>query len=85
MRVWGLWYGGRSYSCPSIDDAEEFRSIRAAGWALEAREENAGGDTPCVEASEMHLFRADPRETGSEYPDMVLRLGPRGGIRRERC
>ena len=82
MKVYALWYGGSSYAAPSIpEDIEEFDSIREARDVFESR---ADFDPyfPCVdESSEMHLFFADPRESGEEYPDRVLFLGPRGGVR----
>lgn len=77
----GLWYGGSSYAAPDPDrDLEGFDSIQDAARTLRAWEENEDGRTPCVESSELHLYRGGAyHENG---PDVVLTIGPRGGIRR---
>ena len=82
-RTWMLWFGGSSYAAPTTDDAEEFDTIKEAREAFEAR---ADFDPyfPCVsEDTCAHLFFADPRETSDPYPDRVLTLGPRGGVRED--
>ncbi len=85
MRYLGLWYGGSSYAMPdphSARDREYFTSIRDAGRILQCRAANVDRRTPCVDEStcEMHLYK------GAEYhdngPDVILTIGPRGGIRR---
>jgi len=87
MKVWTLWYGGASYSAPSVyreEDIEEFDSIKSAKWAFEAR---AGYDPyyPCIDdSSEMHVFFKNPFNV-KEYPDGIIYLGPRGGTIWERC
>lgn len=80
-KYFGLWYGGSNYAAPDpACDGELFDSIRHAGRVLQARDDNDQGDTPCSERGEIHLYR------GGEYhengPDVVLTLGPRGGVRR---
>lgn len=84
-RYLGLWYGGSSYAAPDGHDSQDhefYTSIADAGRTLQARADNDGGDTPCVDDDrcEMHLYR------GGEYhengPDVVLSIGPRGGVRR---
>ena len=82
MKVYVLWHGGSNYACPDVRrDIEEFSSLKSAKDSLQAR---ADFDPyyPCVdsEACEMHIFLTDPRGTDQEYPDRVLRLGPRGGV-----
>jgi hypothetical protein len=81
----GLWYGGSSYAAPNGHDprdCEYFASLKEAGRTLQRRADNDDRYTPCVDdTSEMHLYR------GGEYhengPDMVLTIGPRGGVRRD--
>ena len=86
MRVYALWYGGSNYAAPEIKDREEFRSLQAAKDALWRR---ADFDPfyPCVddEACEMQVYRTDPAELADPYPDLIIKLGPRGGIRVEAC
>ena len=87
MKVYMHWYGGSSYSFGSPkEDAEEFDSIKAAKRTFEAR---ADFDPycPCVdENTEAHLYFVDPSTvSGDPYPDAILTLGPRGGVRMERC
>lgn len=81
MRYVGLWYGGSNYANPDpVRDLETFASIRAAGNTLQARADN-DPYYPCVgdDATELHLYRGEYSENG---PDVVLTLGPRGGVRR---
>lgn len=82
MKVYGLWYGGSSYSAPEVErDTEEFNSIQEAKDTFQRRYDNDDYATPCVsDESEMHLFFSDPREMDDPYPDRVLRFGPRGGV-----
>lgn len=81
MKYFGLWYGGSNYASPDpLRDGEAFDSIAHAGRTLQSREDNDDRRTPCVNASEIHLY------VGGEYhdngPDVVLTIGPRGGVRR---
>lgn len=97
MTVYGLWCGGSSYSNgdPS-KDMEVFNSITHAGRVLRHRETHNSGryplDTfyvhrerepvcmPAVHGSSMQLFAdADGRE-----PIMKLKIGPMGGLIKER-
>jgi hypothetical protein len=86
-RYLGLWYGGSSYAAPdgyNPAHQEYFDSIWQASRALQDRAENHNGYTPCVdgESCEMHLYRGGTyHENG---PDLVLTIGPRGGVRQER-
>ena len=48
MPFMGLFWGGHSYAMPSVDDAETFDSIEAAGEALVDRYMNRSGSFPCV-------------------------------------
>ena len=87
MKVWGLWYGGSSYSVGSVkDDTEEFRSLKHAKNAFQSR---ADYDPyfPCVEQNEteMSVWFYDPTDIRDPYPDRILKLGPHGGVRVERC
>lgn len=41
---------------------------------------------PCVDAdTSMLVFFSDPRQAHEPYPDRQLTIGPRGGVRSERC
>lgn len=81
MKVKALWFGGSSYAAPGESDAETFDSIEQAARVLESRADNIDGRTPCVEESEMLLYFGGEL---TDYPDMRLYFGPRGGVRRER-
>lgn len=80
MRVTMLWYGGSSYATPSAEDAEHFRSLKAAKRVFAARADHEPG-FPCVEGSEASIYFGDEV---TDYPDRLLTLGKRGGIRVER-
>lgn len=83
------------------EDLEVFPSIRAAGEALRARYESNGWRTapvhyadgrqaltlfPAVDTTcSMDIYRYDPRTAHEPYPDLRLTLGPRLGIRKEKC
>ncbi|SRR6266581_3216933 len=82
-------------------DLETFPSIRVAGWALRTRANNGGwmpqgftyadgrtvrALTPCAdEGCEVTVYLSDPRGSHDPYPDYILTIGPRGGIKRERA
>ena len=86
MKVWGMWHGGSSYAVGSVDeDTEEFSSLQAAKDALYDREKRFDPYYPCVEDSEMQVFFSDPRGNSDPYPDRILTIGPRGGVRAESC
>lgn len=101
MIVFGLWHGGSSYALGEIDtDLERFPSLASAQRALQERSESNGarsclfryidrGDTreycPVVEGSSMLVYLSDPREVREPYPDFLLSIGPRGGIKKEVC
>ena len=94
MKVYGIFHGGCNYSQTITNrDVEEFRSIKQARDIFESRVD-FDPYYPCVdESAEMLLFFSDPRndETDDEslidpgYPDMVLSMGPRGGVHILRC
>lgn len=82
------------------DDLETFPSLRAASEALGDRARfghwstqtftYADGRTehsltPCAdEGPEMVVYLRDPRDERDPYPDRVITIGPRGGLRIER-
>lgn len=81
-KYFGLWHGGSSYAAPDpLRDGECFDSIAHAGRTLQSREDNDDGRTPCSEGGSIELY------AGGEYhdngPDLILTIGPRGGVRRE--
>lgn len=99
MAVWfGLWHGGNGYGPPEHNDLEEFSSLADAQAKLAERHrygywqrsrfafvERQPADilTPCVgEDCEITLYGS--REA-IDYPARRVFLGPRGGVRVERC
>lgn len=72
------------YSTPYPDDYETFDSIKEAKEAF-WRRCDFDPRFPCVdkEFAEMHLFFGLPAEQDC-YPDRILTIGPRDGIRCER-
>lgn len=82
MRVQALWYGGSNYALPTQDDIEEFYSLQRAKDVFESRASNRDSYFPCVSDSEMHIYFHEYTENG---PDRILKIGPRGGVRMEKC
>lgn len=70
------------YQQDALEDAQGYRSKAAALDAFErtARELDRYG-----QAIEATLHIADSKDDLAEYPDFVLALGPRGGLRCERA
>ncbi|MFC0861685.1 hypothetical protein ACFHYQ_05170 [Sphaerimonospora cavernae] len=97
-RWFGLWHGGSGYGPPEPDDLEEFSSLAEARSKLLDRyhyghwqrsrfaftgREVAEVLTPCVgDDCEIMLYGS---RDGLDYPDRRIFLGPRGGVRVERC
>lgn len=85
MKVWTQWWGGCNYAHPMRNDYEEFRSLKNAIANFQSR----FTDTyyPCVSEVDatMLVWKYDPTNERDPYPDLEITLGPRGGIRRERC
>jgi hypothetical protein len=94
--VYALWHGGSSYSQGELDqDLEVFDSITAAKAEFETRYRSgryntftyADGrsnrdDTPAVdESASMFVYLADPRGDSDPYPDRLIEIGPRGGVK----
>ena len=92
MKAWAVFNGGVNYSPGSpheLRDIEEFRSIAAAGDALYARVHDwvPGFGNVDRETASMHVWLACPNDGAGdvqEYPDRVITIGPRDGIRIER-
>ena len=88
MRVTMFWHGGPSYAVfdtHNPEDAEEFASLRDARNAFWRR---ADFDRyyPCVDSPEAWILKGPAGSNiGAEYPDFLLTLGPRGGVRCERA
>jgi hypothetical protein len=95
--VYGLWFGGSSYSTPDHDDPEAFASLAAARTAFLDRYRYGYWQrsrfayvhrlhdvllTPCVDATCFMLLYACPDQLTD--PRWRLCLGPREGIRTER-
>jgi hypothetical protein len=87
MKVTMFWYGGSSYAMFDVHDpkdAETFSSLKAAKDSFAARAGGSDSYFPCVENSEAWIFYG-ANVIGQEYPDLLLSLGPRGGVRVERA
>jgi len=79
MKIQALWFGGSGYAMPIIPkDIENFRSIRVAREVFENRLHDHY--YPCVENPEMHIYKKEYSENG---PDIILRLGSKGGVIKE--
>lgn len=86
-KVWVTWHGGPSYSVPEIPrDVETFASL-ADAKDMHWRRQDGDPYYPCVTESETWVYFYDP--TGDDvrdpYPDRIITMGPRGGVRVERC
>lgn len=77
----------------TLDDAEQCNSIEDAVDAYRAYVDDVGRFQDTFEAGAIHIpdndkasvaARPDPRMRLSEYPDYVLDVGPRGGVRKVR-
>jgi hypothetical protein len=64
-----------------LEDATRFRSIGAAADHFHWHAQQLARYDQRIEAS-IHI--ADNMDEVVEYPDLVLKLGPRGGLRKER-
>lgn len=85
MKVWAAWHGGPSYAAPYIpEDLETFDSLKAAANETWRRQETSDPYYPVVEDSEMWVYFRDPTNERDPYPDRIITIGPRGGIRIER-
>jgi hypothetical protein len=83
--IYGLWWGGYSYSHSEMEDCEVFDSVEDAQHVLKDRYDSNGQrhckvrradgrveETlfPAVgQESEIHLYLSDPRESSDPYPD----------------
>ena len=94
MTVWAVFNGGHgSYSPGDVHnprDVESFASLRAAGVELWWRHRGARSYYPCVgDDASLHVYISDPSAgtdgPAYEYPDRIITIGPRGGIRMERA
>ena len=94
MRVTMFWTGGSSYAPFSTHeprDAEQFDSLADARRAFAARLSDSfypcvSDDAPEDGGPEAWIFYGRKRDCiGAEYPDRIMRFGPRGGVVVERC
>ena len=87
-KVYWLWHGGASYAAPASDDYDTFASLGAAKSAFQARLSHCRFPAvtrawPEAGGPEALLYGQPP--TMQLDPDARLYLGPRGGVRVERC
>lgn len=87
MIVFMEW-NASSYAVAGPDDRERMSSIKEAKKTFWRRADYDPA-FPCVENSKAYLYlrgrKGDNDEAGGEYPDYRLYMGPRGGVRMERC
>ena len=87
MSVTMFWHGDCNYApfdTSDPRDAEEFATLADARAAFASR---AGFDPyyPCVESPEAWILKGCAADNlGADYPDWILRTGPRGGVITER-
>jgi hypothetical protein len=80
MKVCWLWHGGPNYALPYPDDKPEvFASLKEAKEEFASRVDD--DYYPGMEEPIAWVFKG---EEAGEYPDWVLQLGPRGGVKVER-
>ncbi|MCP2337502.1 hypothetical protein [Actinomadura rupiterrae] len=100
MTLYGLWWGGPSYSRPTPDDdLERLHSLSAAKEALRDRYHSNGCRTehfdfierepeqvylPAVTTDSEIWLYASP-DSDPACPDWRVYFGPRAGVRVERC
>lgn len=83
MIVQALWFGGSNYALPEVEDVERFSSLAAACQAFRARTHDPYYPCVCVGSTQMQIFIGT--DNPLTYPDYILTIGPRGGVRKERC
>lgn len=87
MKVFTLFDSPGNYGPAYVEHTEEFPSLEAAGHALRDRVLGRDSYFPCVDNdARLSVFFSDPRlsEDGDIYPDRLITIGPRGGVRVER-
>ena len=74
LLMYGLWYGGGSYSVPYVDDDIEWiESFDYAISLMRDRYYNRDNRTPAVDdRTTMQVFSEDPRGVHDPYPDQVI-------------
>jgi hypothetical protein len=81
MNVCWHWHGGPGWAVPYPDDEpEQFASLKDAKEEFAARLSDPY--YPCLEHPEAWVFKGTQ---AGEYPDWVMKLGPRGGVKVERA
>ena len=79
-----FFHGGSSYASfdvSSADDAERFSGIKAARDEFESRVNGNRSRFPCVdESAEAWIFFGEFDDIRGDYPDRIIKVGPRGGI-----
>lgn len=74
-KVYGLWYGGSSWSHPYMEDLEEFESLVKAKKDFENRLINQRMYPDVSEENcEMQIFFDDPTDSLDPYPDLILKI-----------
>ena len=85
MKVTMAWFGGSSYASPEGKDVEHFSSLKTAKEVFQSRETDFDPYYPCVEGSSAMIWFGHLDDTTDIYPELELTLGPKGGVRVNRC
>lgn len=85
MKVTAMWFGGSSYTAPTGEDVEHFGSLQEAKEDFDDRYNNFNGRTPCVDKEDAETWISLGVHDFIEYPDRIIKFGPRGGIITERA
>lgn len=84
MKVWCQFHA-EGYGNPYPGDYEVFRTLKDAKTALWRRFDGERA-FPCVgDDACFTVYTTKPDGDGQDYPDFLLTIGPRGGIRKEVC
>ena len=95
-KVWTIANYGVNYTPGDVREVshlEEFPRLRAAGEALWSRVHGWDSQLPNIDRdANLHVWLSNPQGedyvwpflAGAEYPDRVITIGPRDGIRVER-
>jgi hypothetical protein len=85
MKYTMFWSGGGSYAAPTDKDGEQFRTLAECKDEFRYRFEDQDPYYPCVDESCWAWIIVGEEPTQENGPDYVLEIGPRGGVRLEKC
>lgn len=73
------------YSLPDGKCVEHYNSLASIRWALLDAHKEAESIGAAYEPSEAVIFKGKYRDVTDMYPDKIMIVGPRGGVRVEGC